>query len=290
MKRNDNGRRPGTSHFPDLGKRKSLKVDSEADFGFYLTDGTNRVLLPKKEAPEGLGVGDELTVFLYKDSRDRPIATTAEPKLWMDHPAALEVKEVNRIGAFLDWGLPKDLFLPYKEMQGRVETGDQILIRLYVDKSGRLAGSMRGIYPILKKNSPYVVGDEAEARIYEFGHDFGTFAAVNDMYSAMIPKHEDVSHLKIGDVVQVRITGVKEDGKLDISLREKAYLQINDDANRVLALLKEYAGVLPFTEKASPEVIKRETGLSKNAFKRAVGHLYKERLVDLSDGKIRLAE
>ena len=245
------------------------------------------MLLPKKEVPEGTRVGDELTVFLYLDSEDRPIATLREPLITMDRPSVLTVKEVTKIGAFLDWGMEKDLFLPYKEMRGRVEAGDEILVRLYLDKSHRLAASMNGLYSRLRTDPPYVIGDEASARIYEFGHDFGTFAAVDDKYSAMIPRHEDVSHLRIGDVVQVRITGMKEDGKLDISIREKAYLQLDSDAEKILELLDSYAGVLPFSEKASPEVIKRETGLSKNAFKRALGHLYKERKIDLSDGKIR---
>ena len=244
--------------------------------------------LPKKVVPEGIEIGDEVEVFLYKDSDDRLIATTAKPKVTLHNFALLTVKEVTKIGAFLDNGLEKDLFLPYKEMTGRIEVGDEILVRLYIDKSNRLAASMKKIYPLLKKNSPYRADDEVNGRVYEFGHDFGTFVAVDDQYSAMIPKHEDTSHLRIGDVITARVIGVKEDGKLDISIREKGSVQIDTDAEKVLGIIKSYAGVLPFTEKASPEIIKRETGLSKNAFKRAVGHLYKERIIDISDGKIRL--
>ena len=203
--------------------------------------------------------------------------------------APLTVKEVTKIGAFLDWGLEKDLFLPYKEMIGRVEEGDEILIRLYADKSNRLCGSMKGIYHLLSCKCAYQPEDEVQGRIYEFGHDFGTYVAIDDMYSAMIPKHEDVSKYRIGDVIDARVTNVKEDGKLDISIRSKSYIQMDEDAAMLLDLIDSYAGVLPFTEKASPEVIKRETGLSKNAFKRAIGHLYKERLITLNDGKIRKA-
>ena len=122
---------------------------------------------------------------------------------------------------------------------------------------------------------------------HEFGHDFGTFVAVDDQYSAMLPKHEDVSYLKLGDVITAEVMGVKEDGKLDISMRKKAYMQMGDDAEKILDILDSYAGVLPFTEKASPEIIFRETGLSKAAFKRAVGRLYKERKITINDGKIR---
>ena len=124
-------------------------------------------------------------------------------------------------------------------------------------------------------------------RVYEFSDNFGTFVAVDDKYSARIPRHEDCSYLKVGDVIEAKVVDIKEDGKIDLTLREKAHIQMDADAQKLLEILDSYAGVLPFSEKASPEVIKRETGLSQNAFKRAVGHLYKERKVDLSDGKIR---
>lgn len=210
-----------------------------------------------------------------------------EERLKAGEPVVLAVKEVNRIGAFLDWGLPKDLFLPYKEMTKELHPGDEILVRLYTDKSGRYAASQKKLYPLLKTGAPYRMGDEVRCRIYEFGHDFGTFVAVDDRYSAMIPRHEDVRSLSIGDVVKARVTGIKEDGKLDVSLRRKAYEELSPDAEKILRLLTEYGGVLPFTEKAAPEVVMRETGMSKAAFKRALGHLYKERKITLKDGVIR---
>lgn len=276
----------------ELGKINKLKIEKLTDIGAYLIDEKApkeaHVLLPKKQLPEDAAIGDEIRVFLYKDSKDRPIATVNTPLITKGQVAVLSVKEVNKIGAFLDMGLERDLFMPYKEMNGRPEAGDEVLVRMYEDKSHRLSASMKGLYHLLSMNPPYVIGDQVSARIYEFGHDFGTYAAVDDKYSAMIPRHEDVSHLRIGDVISARVTNVKEDGKLDISLRGKAYEEIETDSEKILSLLREYAGVLPFTEKADPAVIKRETGLTKNAFKRAVGHLYKERLIDLSDGKIRL--
>ena len=154
-------------------------------------------------------------------------------------------------------------------------------------RSRRLCASMKNLYDLLSKDSPYKAGDEVEARIYEFSDNFGTFAAVDDKYSAMISRHEDSSHLRIGDVIAARVVNVKPDGKLDITLREKAYLQMDSDAQKVMEVINSYAGVLPFTEKASPEVIMRETGLSKAAFKRAVGRLYKERKITLSEHAIR---
>ncbi len=270
-----------------LGEIQVLKIEKKVDFGVYLSDGEGRVLLPKKQVPEDASLGDELRVFIYKDSKDREIATTTIPAITLGHIAVLRVSQLNKIGAFLDWGLEKDLLLPFKEMTSRPDEGDEILVRMYIDKSHRLCASMKHIYDLLSKKPPYSVGDEVEARIYEFGHDFGTFVALEDNYSAMIPRHEDTSKYRIGDVIMVRITGIKEDGKCDVTLRDKAYVQMEDDAESILQLLDSYAGVLPFTEKASPEVIKRETGLSKAAFKRAIGRLYKERLISLEGGKIR---
>ena len=250
-----------------LGCIQTLKIVKKVEFGVYLAEQENapqeeRVLLPKKQVPEGSSSGDEIEVFLYKDSKDRLIATTTIPKITLNHIAVLQVKEIG-------------------------QEEDEILVRLYIDKSQRLCASTKGIYEYLSTNSPYKIGDEVEGRIYEFGHDFGTFVAVDDKYSAMIPKHQDTSYLKLGDVVTAEVTGVKEDGKLDLSLRKKAYLQMDDDAQKVMAILDSYAGVLPFTEKATPEIIFRETGLSKAAFKRAVGRLYKERKITINDGKIR---
>ena len=273
-----------------LGEYQELYYVKKVDFGVYLAedpDSETHVLLPAKQVPEDAKQGERIRIFLYKDSKDRLIATTNEPKLTLGKFAVLRVKEVGKIGAFLDWGLEKDLFLPYKEMTQKVEAEDEILVTLYTDKSNRLCASMKGIYDLLRNDSPYHKDDKVTGRVYEFSDNFGTFIAVDDQFSARIPNHEDHSFLRIGDVIEAKVVGVKPDGKLDLTLREKAYIQMDADAEKILEILDSYAGVLPFSEKASPEVIKRETGLSKNAFKRAVGHLYKEHLVDLTDGKIR---
>ena len=254
-----------------IGEYQKLYYKKKVDFGIYLSDdpaGDNRVLLPEKQVPDGLKIGDALRVFLYRDSRDRLIATTNEPKLTLGGCGVLAVKEIGKIGAFLDWGLEKDLFLPYKEMTERPEPGDEILVT---------------------KDSPYQKGDTVTGRVYEFSDNFGAFVAVDDRYSARIAESEDHSFLRIGDVIEAKVTGVKPDGKLDLTMRQPAYIQMEDDANHILTLLDSYGGVLPFTEKATPEVIRRETGLSKAAFKRAVGRLYRERKVVLKEGKIRRA-
>lgn len=273
-----------------LGESQILTVVKKVEFGVYLADISRpetRVLLPIKQVPKDIEIDDEISVFVYKDSKDRIISTTQEPKLKMGELAPLSIVSVQKIGAFLDWGLEKDLFLPFKEQVGKIQAGDEILVRLYIDKSKRLCASMRELYDMLRTDSPYQKGDMVRGRVYEFGNDFGTFIAVDDKYSAMIPRHEDCSFLRIGDCIEARVTGVKPDGKLDLTLREKAYMQMDKDAQQVWQVLEEYGGVLPFNDKASPEVIMREMKMSKNAFKRAVGRLYKEHKVEITDKSIR---
>ncbi|MCD8014412.1 MAG: S1-like domain-containing RNA-binding protein [Lachnospiraceae bacterium] len=248
-------------------------------------ENQERVLLPKKEVPEGTAVGDRLQVFLYRDSKDRMIATRREPMLTVGKFGVLKVSEVAKIGAFLDWGLEKDLLLPFHEQTAKVRQGEECLVALYVDKSGRLCATMR-VYPYLYRNSPYAMNDEVSGRVYELSENFGTFVAVDDKYSALIPRREGASGLKVGDRIRARVTGVKEDGKLDLSVRDKAYLQMDEDAEMVMGVIEEYAGVLPFDDRVDPEIIRREFGLSKNAFKRAVGRLMKQGRVEIRDRRI----
>lgn len=275
-----------------LGEIQKLKIVKIVDFGVYLSDveDGDRVLLPFKQVPEGAKRGDELEVFLYRDSKDRLIATTNMPYLVMGEFGVLKVLSVTKIGAFLDWGLEKDLFMPFKEMTAKVFPGDEVLVRLYIDKSDRLCASMKGLYHVLSSNSPYEKEEEVTGRVYEFSDNFGTFVAVDDKYQGMLPKYEGRDGLKIGQVITARVTKVKEDGKLDLSLRKAAYEQMDEDAEKVYSIIEEFGGVLPFTDKANPEVIMRETGLSKSAFKRAVGRLYKERRVELKEKCIRIVE
>ena len=274
----------------ELGKKQTLTVVKTVDFGIYLAedknaDAENRVLLPKKQVAEGTKTGDTLEVFIYKDSQDRLIATTREPKLQVGQTALLKVVQVTKIGAFLDWGLEKDLLLPYHEQTLRVREGEECLVALYVDKSSRLCATMK-VYHYLSTRTPYVVGDTVKGRVYEISERFGVFVAVDDKYSALIPAREAAGKYRPGQILELRVTEVKEDGKMNVTDRQKAYLQLNEDAEMVLGVIHEFAGVLPFDDKASPEVIKREFGLSKNAFKRAVGHLLKEGKIEIRERRI----
>lgn len=272
-----------------LGKIQLLTVVKQVDFGVYLAEpghSEERVLLPKKQVPEGVKAGDELEVFLYKDSQDRLIATTAEPKITLGRIARLTVKEVAKIGAFLDWGLEKDLFLPFRQQTRKVRAGEECLVGLYTDKSDRLCATMN-VYEYLRTDSPYQKEDHVTGTVYQISENFGAFVAVDDCYSGLIPRKEFFGQAGIGDRIEARVTGVKPDGKLDLSLREKGYLQMDADAEAVMKVIEEFDGVLPFTDKASPEVIKREFALSKNAFKRAVGHLLKEGRIEITEKSIR---
>ena len=214
-----------------LGKKRRLMIVKEVEFGVYLGNKDDKVLLPKKQVPKDVEVGDPVEVFLYKDSSDRLIATTQEPKITLDELAVLKVADTGRIGAFLDWGLEKDLLLPFKEQTAKVKKGDEVLVALYVDKSGRLCATMK-VYEKLRTDSPYKKDDHVEGIIYETSDNF--------------------------------------------------------DAAMIMKRMEEYGGKLPFNDKADPEVIKQEFGLSKNAFKRAVGRLLKERHIKISEKNIEM--
>ena len=203
----------------ELGKKRTLMVVKKVEFGVYLGTKEEKVLLPKKEVPSGIEVGDPVEVFLYKDSSDRLIATTRTPRILLGEVKVLEAVDTGRIGAFLNWGLEKDLLLPFREQTAKVEKNDQVLVALYVDKTGRLCATMK-VYDMLRKDSPYEKDDQVKGRIYEISSNFGAFVAVDDKYSALIPRREAFGSLKVGDQVEARVVKVQEDGKLDLRDRK----------------------------------------------------------------------
>lgn len=273
-----------------LGEKQTLEIVKTVEFGVYLAEdkehAEERILLPGKQVPAGSKIGDSLEVFVYRDSKDRMIATTNQPKLVMGEAALLTVAQVGKIGAFLDWGLEKDLLLPFKQQKKRVKQGEEVLVSLYIDKSGRLCATMN-VYENLRTDSPYRKDDRVRGRVYEISDNFGAFVAVDDVYSALIPKKELYGKAEIGQEIEARVIEVLEDGKLTLSIREKAYIQMEKDAEELLAIIDSYDGVLPFNDKVSPEIIKRETGMSKNEFKRAVGRLLKEGKIVIKEKVIR---
>lgn len=270
-----------------LGKKQVLTIVKQVEFGVYLGTEKEKVLLPKKQVPEGAEPGDPVEVFLYKDSQDRLIATTNTPLLTLGELAVLEVAETGKYGAFLKWGLEKDLFLPFKEQTSRVKKGDKCLVTLYVDKSQRLCATMR-VYELLRKDSEYKKDDMVTGIVYETSQQFGAFVAVDNQFSALIPRQELFREIPVGTIVHARVTSVKEDGKLDLSLREKAFVQMDADAEMIYEKMKSQNGMIPFTDKADPEMIKREFGMSKAAFKRAVGRLLKAGKIEIGEQKITM--
>lgn len=270
-----------------------LQVCKRTDFGVYLcepgSETDHRILLPIKEVPEETQHNDKLNVFVYKDSEDREIATTATVPLTIGNTALLVVKEITNIGAFLEWGLMKDLLLPFKEQTYRVNEGDKVLVSLYIDKSSRLCGTMK-VYDFLSTDSDYQKGDLVSGLVYDRIDAFGTFVAVDNLYSALIPNNELFKPLNIGDTVEARVANIRDDGKLTLSLREKSYVQMDSDAVMILELLKEAGGFLPYHDKSSAEAIKNKFQLSKNAFKRAIGKLYKNGSISIEEDGIHLSK
>ena len=290
-----------------LGEWNLLRIDRIKDVGAYLTDGRGEdVLLPTRQIPEGCEIGDNVEVFLYRDSEDRMIATTHTPYITLGQVKRLKVKSVSDIGAFLDWGLSRDLFLPFKEQTVKVQQEKSYLVRLYEDKTGRLAASMK-IASALRPNDMYKAGDHISGVVYNVKKDFGVFVAVyadnaentdnieNNIenntekeiaFSGLIHSNEVFENLYVGDEVTCRVVKAREDGKLDLAMRDKIPLQMEKDAEMVLDIIKSYGGRLPFNDKADAELIKKEFGISKNAFKRAVGRLYKDRLITINEDSI----
>lgn len=272
----------------EIAKRQTLKVIRSKEFGVYLAEreeDKDAVLLPRKQVPEGLKAGGEIEVFVYLDSSDRPIATVNQPLITLGELARLKVASVGNIGAFMDWGLEKDILMPFKEMVGKVREGKEYLVYMYMDKSSRPCVSMR-IYNQLSTDSPFSKGDQVEGYVYQINERMGAFVAVEDKYQGLIPKQELHRKLRVGETISLRVSEVREDGKLNLSMNRPAYQQMEEDSEMVYQAILSYDGVLPFTDKASPEVIERELGLSKNAFKRAVGRLLKEGRIEIHERNI----
>lgn len=270
----------------ELGKIQKLIIKRTTSIGAYLNDKNGKkdddILLPKKQISEDMNIGDEIEVFVYRDSEDRKIATTKKPKLTIGELAILQVVEISKIGTFLDWGLEKDLFLPFKEQTAPVHKGKTYLVGLYVDKSERLCATM-DVYNLLRSDSPYKENDKVQGIIYKIKEEIGALVAIDNKYYGLIPQSELYGSYKSGDKIEGRVVKVREDGKLDISVRDKSYIQMDEDARIILGKLLLKGGELPFNDNSDPQLIKKEFNMSKRAFKRAIGKLLKEGKIKLTD-------
>lgn len=267
-----------------LGKRQDLKILRFTSVGAYLNDDeevSDDVLLPKSQVPEGAQVGDVVNVLIYRDSKDRIIATINKSLAEVGEIKKLMVISSSKIGYFMDWGLEKDLFLPFSETVGAVEKFKSYLVALYIDKSDRIAVTMR-IKDYLSTDSPYKENDRVEGTIYSVNRDIGAFVAVDNMYDGLIQKKNLFGIYEMGDELELRVNKVHEDGKLDLSLRERSHIQMDLDADVILKAMKENGGQLPLNDSSKPYEIKKALHMSKSGFKRAVGKLYKEGIIEIT--------
>lgn len=277
-----------------LGEMQELEVVKKVDFGVYLKSpddekGKEKVLLPHKQVPEKTKVGDKINVFVYRDTNDRMIATTKRPKIVMGEIAYLKVVQLTRIGAFLNWGLEKDLFLPFKEQVGDIRLNGEYLVGLYIDKSDRLCATMN-LFKVLRTDSPYKVNDVVKGTVFSLKKGLGAMVAVEGKYLGLIHEGEILKPLRPGQVVEVRVSHIKEDGKLDLSLKDAPRLQIDKDGEKILSKLAKNKGFLPLNDYSKPELIINTLGMSKSSFKKAVGRLMKRKVVEMTKDGIRLAD
>jgi hypothetical protein len=268
-----------------LGKIQQLEVVKITDHGVYVGTKEDRVLLPKKEVPEGTMLGDELQVFIYRDSEERLIATMEHPAAQVGETAYLKVSQVTRVGAFLEWGLGKELFLPYKEQTTEVKPQNMVLVGIYIDKSNRLSATMK-VYDYLTCNSTYEPEDVVTGIVYNYNPKFGAFVAVDNKYHGLIQQKELTTGVYVGMPVEARVKSIRPDGKIDLSLRKKSYLQIEDDVEKIIAFMEKNGGNIGYTDKADPERIRQDFNMSKSEFKRAIGRLLKEKHITIGENNI----
>lgn len=274
----------------NIGKINRLRVLRKVDFGVYLNgEDYDSILLPKKYVPENCEVDDTLDVFIYFDSDDRIIATTEKPFAMVDEIACLKVVAVNSIGAFLDWGLPKDLLVPFSEQKKRMNEGEKYVVQIYLDeRTNRIVASSKLEKFLLEKMpEEYTPGTEVDLLIW-YKTDIGYMAVVDDYYFGIIYKNEIFEEIKPGQKLKGFIKKIRTDGKADITLYKRGYGRVTDLTGKILEELGKNNGFISLTDKSAPEEIYKIFGASKKTFKKAIGALYKKRLIELEENGVRL--
>ena len=271
-----------------IGCYNTLVVQREVDFGFYLNPKEEEVLLPSKYVPKNTHPGDSLRVFVYTDSEDRPVATTLTPRAVVGDVAFLRVNDTAAIGCFMDWGLEKDLLVPKNEQQSRMHVGKRYVVKVLLDKkTNRVYGSTRIDRHCQKATKDLGVGQQVRLMVYQFSK-LGTLAVVDDQFLGLIYHSETFETLKIGNRRPGYIRHIRKDGKIDLSLKKPGHVSIDGSGQRIMAALKKAGGFIPCHDKSSPQTITELFSMSKKEFKRAIGGLYKKRLIEISDQGIRL--
>lgn len=274
-----------------IGQYHTLKATRETKSGLYLSDAEGQeILLPGKYIPKNIKTGDEISVFIYKDSEDRLVATTQHPKITLHQFAYLQVKAVNAYAAFVDWGLEKDLFVPYKEQPQKLIADKYYVFYLYIDEqTDRLVASANVKRFLNNENLTVQAGDEVELLIWE-STDLGYNVIVNNLYKGLIYKNELFTSIEIGERRKGYIKKIREENKLDIQLQKSGYENVEPNAAKIIAQLKANHGFLPLHDNSAPEDITRQLEMSKKTFKKAIGLLYKQQLIQLTENGIYLNE
>ena len=272
-----------------LGEICALLAYRQTDNGIYLIDeNSNEVLLPNKYVPEGIKMGDNIEVFIYKDSEDRIIATTLVPKIKLDNYAALEAKAISKIGVFFDWGLEKDLLVPFGELLDRVEVGEFYVVFLYYDEhSDRLVGTTKINNTLIRDEVFLEVGDKVNLLPYE-ETEIGVSVIVEDKYQGMLFKNEIFEQFHLGDELVGYVKKIRSDNKVDVSLNPFGYKAVDENVARLLEVLNSNSGVLALNDKSAPEDIVEQLSMSKKTFKKAVGYLYKNKEIEMTETGIKL--
>jgi len=273
-----------------VGEYNVLKVLREVDFGVYLDDGAEGILLPKRFVPEGLAIGDEVKVFVYHDSEGRVIATTQEPKGVVGEIVKLKAITVTNQGAFLDWGLMKDIFVPKSKQLGGMRQGAEYLVKIYIDEqTGRVAATEK-IEPFLSnENLTVKENDTVDLTVYR-RTDIGYLVIINNIHTGVLHFNEIYQNIGVGDKMKGFIKTIRPENKIDVVAGKQGYERVEDEAGKIIRLLHENNGYLPYHDKSSPEEIYDFFGMSKKAFKMAVGSLFKQKKITLTKTGIKLIE
>lgn len=274
----------------EIGKYNTLKIARTTKVGLYLTDGDTDILLPNKYVPEQFEIGQELAVFVYLDHEERPVATTLEPYIFLNEFSLLRVNYTNNFGAFMDWGMEKDLFVPFKEQARPMEKGKRYLVYMYLDeKTNRLVGSSKTNQFLENKEIALEKGEEVDLIVSHIT-EVGINVIINEKYKGLLYKNEVYEDLRTGDRVIGFIKNVRPDGKIDVSRQPFGLEHLDISAQTVLDELKASRGFIRLNDDSHPEDIKTVLQMSKKTFKKAIGILYKQKLIEIKEDGIHLVD
>ena len=271
-----------------IGVYHTLKIDRETKVVLFLTNGKDDVLLPNKYVPNDFTIGEDLTVFVYLDHEERPVATTLKPSITLNSFAVLKVNYINKFGAFLNWGMEKDLFAPFKEQARPMEKDKRYIVTMYLDKqTGRLAASSKINQFLDKEPLDLEVGQEVDLMVSHIT-EIGINVIINGKFRGLAYQNEVFETVSPGYKTKGYIKTIRPDGKIDVSFQKQGFEAIDDSAQQVLEALKQNDGVLRLNDNSHPEEIKSVLKMSKKTFKKAIGSLYKQKLIDINNEGIQL--